>query len=322
VSSAGGDGSVRLGGVTKSFRDVRALRGVTVTFPRGAVGLLGPNGAGKSTLLRVLLGQVVPDAGTASIVGCDPRTRSGRFEARRRVGYMPESDCLLPGANAVELVMALGRVSGLRKRDAAMRAHEALDYVGLEEERYRVVEGYSTGMKQRVKLAQALVHDPPVLLFDEPTNGLDPAARRHMLALVRDLGTTQGKDVVLCSHLLRDVEATCDHVVVLHEGSVRTVGEIATLTAVRDQWLTVRFDGEPERFERALREAGLELSLPSGNGRPVEGGGTLRVHASEGGGDRVLALAHAAGVVVTALLPERSTLEDVFVEALEEGVPA
>ena len=303
---------VRLDGVTKRFRDVLALRGVTVAFPSGAVGLLGPNGAGKSTLLRVLLGQVVPDEGEARIVGCDPRTRAGRFEARRRVGYMPENDCLAPGANAVELVSTLGRVSGLSRRDAIQRAHETLDYVELDESRYRPVDGYSTGMKQRVKLAQALVHDPPVLLLDEPTNGLDPAGRRHMLALVRDLGTTQEKDVILCSHLLRDVEATCDHVVVLHAGRVRTGGSIATLTAERERWVHVRVHGDTAAFERALDEAGV-VREPDG---PAPD--RLRLALGAEDGDRVLRLASQAGVVVTELRPQRSSLEEVFLEALEE----
>jgi ABC-2 type transport system ATP-binding protein len=306
------DARVRLEGVTKRFRDVLALRDISVSFPRGTVGLLGPNGAGKSTLLRVLLGQVVPDTGRAWIVGCEPRSRSGRFEARRRVGYMPESDCLLAGASAVELVIALGRVSGLTRSDAIMRTHEALDYVGLDESRYRPMDGYSTGMKQRVKLAQALVHDPPVLLLDEPTNGLDPAGRRHMLTLVRDLGTTQGKDVILCSHLLRDVEATCDHVVVLKEGSLRTSGSIAELTAAQDLWIQVRVEGDSLNFGRVLAAEGIE--------HEVIGAGRFRLRAPAREGDRLLGLAHGAGVVVSTLAPERSTLEDVFVGALSGDV--
>ena len=314
MSSTASNAQVRLDGVTKRFGSVQALSSVSVAFPSGAVGLLGPNGAGKSTLLRVLLGQVLPDSGSARIAGCDPRSRKGRFEARRRVGYMPEGDCLVAGASAVELVGTLGRVSGLSRRDAIMRSHEALDYVGLDESRYRPVDGYSTGMKQRVKLAQALVHDPPVLLLDEPTNGLDPAARRHMLTLVRDLGVVQGKDVILCSHLLFDVEATCEHVVVLNGGRVLKCGRISELTAEEDRWVRVRIDGDTASFIRALAAQGLNHGMES---TAAEAGGVLRLRASASDGDRILGAARSAGVVVTALAPERSSLEEIFVGALE-----
>src|SRR5262249_29170102 len=150
----------------------------------GPIGLLGPNGAGKTTLLKLLLGLLEPDSGSARIAGHDPRTASGRIALRRDVGYMPEGDCLIPGLSSVELVATLGRLAGLSAVDALTRAHEVLDYVGLDESRYRPADGYSTGMKQRLKLAQALVHDPALLLLDEPTNGLDPRGRKHMLDLV------------------------------------------------------------------------------------------------------------------------------------------
>jgi len=188
---------ISLRGLHKRYGDVRALDGLTLAVPAGPVGLLGPNGAGKTTLIKLLLGQLAPEAGEARIAGLDPGRSSERLRVREVVGYMPEGDCLLPAMTGVELVATLGRLTGLTRQDAMTRAHEVLDYVQLEEQRYRKLEEYSTGMKQRLKLAQALVHDPPLLLLDEPTNGLDPRGRRQMLNLIHDLGHQQGKNLLL-----------------------------------------------------------------------------------------------------------------------------
>jgi ABC-2 type transport system ATP-binding protein len=160
--------------LAKSYGSVRALDGLTLRVEPGAVGLLGPNGAGKTTLIKLLLGLLRPERGSARVLGLDPAERRERLEVRRRVGYMPEGDCLIPGMTAVELVTTMGRLAGMSYRDSITRTHEVLDYVGLEEARYRGLDEYSTGMKQRLKLAQSLVHDPPFLLLDEPTLGLVP----------------------------------------------------------------------------------------------------------------------------------------------------
>src|SRR6186713_891108 len=202
------DAVVQLDGVTVIYGKNQALKNVTARFARGAVGLLGPNGAGKSTMLKSLLGFVKPDRGRMTVLGLD--VAQSPLEIRARIGYMPENDGHIPGMNAVSFVAYCGELAGLRPVDAMQRAHEVLYYVGLGEARYRNLETYSTGMKQRVKLAQALVHDPELLLLDEPTNGLDPQGRDEMLVLIRDISTRRGMSLILCSHLLHDVERVCE----------------------------------------------------------------------------------------------------------------
>src|SRR4030095_14371621 len=199
-----------------------ALNDVTAVFPPGAVGLLGPNGAGKSTLLKALLGFLVPEKGSMKVLGLDVATAP--LEIRERIGYMPESDSHIPGMNAVSFVAYCAQLSGLPAIDAMQRAHEVLYYVGLGEARYRNLETYSTGMKQRIKLAQAIVHDPDLLFLNKPPTGMDPKVRDEMLELIRDLAHNKGVNLILSSHLLPDVEYTCDYVVVLDKGRVATAG--------------------------------------------------------------------------------------------------
>ena len=219
--------SVVLDHVSVSYGRSAALSDVSAVFPPGAVGLLGPNGAGKSTMLKSLLGFITPSSGRLEVLGLDVAHRA--LEIRSRLGYMPETDGHVPGMNAVTFVAYCGQLAGLPKADAMQRAHEVLFYVGLGEARYRNVETYSTGMKQRIKLAQALVHDPDLLFLDEPTNGMDPKGRDEMLELVRDLSHNKGVSLILSSHLLPDVEYTCDHVVVLDKGTVAASGPIEGL---------------------------------------------------------------------------------------------
>src|SRR5512134_2551890 len=208
-----------------SYGLVQALAGVKGAFLPGPTGLLGPNGAGKTTLLKTLLGFLEPDRGRMIAFGLDPAAEP--LEVRRRLGYMPEVDCHLPGMTAAAFVAFAGELSGLPRDEAISRGHEVLYYVGLGEARYRTVDTYSTGMKQRVKLAQALVHDPDLLLLDEPTNGLDPEGRDEMLALIQDVATRRGMSLILCSHLLHDVERVCASVIVFNQGRVATQGTVA-----------------------------------------------------------------------------------------------
>ena len=250
---------VTLEGVTVVYGAQRALQDVTARFEAGAVGLLGPNGAGKSTMIKALLGFVVPAAGKMHVLGYDVAVSP--LDIRARVGYMPESDAHIPGMNAVAFVAYCGELAGLPRVDAMQRAHEVLFYVGLGEARYRNVETYSTGMKQRIKLAQALVHDPDLLFLDEPTNGMDPKGRDEMLALVRDLAHRKGVNVIVSSHLLPDVEYTCDHVIVMDKGRVATEGPIACLEAAARPCLRAAGEGrrrDRSRFSSVLRTAGLE----------------------------------------------------------------
>jgi ABC-2 type transport system ATP-binding protein len=302
---------VSLEGVTVVYGKQPALRDVTTQFAAGAVGLLGPNGAGKSTLLKSLLGFVTPDRGRMRVLGFD--VAAAPLKIRARVGYMPETDAHIPGMNAVSFVAYCGELAGLPRVDAMQRAHEVLFYVGLGEARYRNVETYSAGMKQRIKLAQALVHDPDLLFLDEPTNGMDPRGRDEMLELVRDLGHNKGVNLILSSHLLPDVEYTCDEVVVIDKGSVATSGAIAALKQPRGRAfeLRVKTSGALDAFLDRLRAAGLECHATDED--------VMRVFVPGDGGARELfALAAAERVQVRHLRPSVPTLEDVFAHAVGE----
>lgn len=235
------------------------LQGVNLTFAGGAAGLLGPNGAGKSTLLKTILGFLPPLSGSVKALGYRlPRQAPA---VRARIGYMPEQEAFIPGMSAVQFVAYMGQLSGLPRPAAIERAHEVLQYVGLGEARYRNLETYSLGMKQRAKLAQAIVHDPALLLLDEPTNGLDPTGRLEMLDLVHDLAHRKGIAVILCSHLLKDVEAVADEIIVLGGGRVtsRRLADRHAAGETGPEVYAVRLRGDRTRFASALARQGLRL---------------------------------------------------------------
>jgi ABC-2 type transport system ATP-binding protein len=299
--------------VTVMYGAHAALRDVSTTFPAGAIGLLGPNGAGKSSMIKALLGFVGPQTGQMHVLGFD--VARAPLEIRARVGYMPETDGHIPGMNAVSFVAYCGELAGLPRVDAMQRAHEMLFYVGLGEARYRNVETYSTGMKQRIKLAQALVHDPDLLFLDEPTNGMDPKGRDEMLDLVRDLAHNKGMHVILSSHLLPDVEYTCDAVVVLDKGTVATAGPINALKQPRGRVYELRVKtpgGELAPFLERLKVAGLECHATDED--------VMRVFVPDVVGDHhaIFKLAAQFGVQVRHLRPSVPTLEDVFAKAIGE----
>ncbi|MEV4344366.1 ABC transporter ATP-binding protein [Actinoplanes sp. NPDC049596] len=234
--------------LTKTYGGgVTALSDLTVDVEAGVIGLVGANGAGKSTFIKIMLGLIAPSSGSVKVFDIDPVVETDKVRAR--VGYMPENDCLPPDVSAAEFVTHLGRLSGLPKTAARERASEALRHVGLYEERYRQIGGYSTGMKQRVKLAQALVHDPDLLLLDEPTNGLDPAGRDAMLALVHRIGTEFGISVVVCSHLLGEVERICDSLIAIEGGKLLRADRISAMTAASDVLAVEVSEGIDELFE-------------------------------------------------------------------------
>ena len=243
-------------GLTKHYGAVVALDGLTFEVGPGIIGLVGANGAGKSTLIRVLLGLLPPTSGSASVFGLDIARQATRI--RQLVGYLPEHDCLPPDLTATEFVAHMARISGLPATAARERTAEVLRHVGLYEERYRPIGGYSTGMKQRVKLAQALVHDPRLLLLDEPTNGLDPAGRDEMLELVRRTGTEFGIAIVLASHLLGEIERVCDHLLAIDAGRLLRSAPLATFTR-RTGVLTVEVEEGAERLAAALAAHGLRV---------------------------------------------------------------
>ncbi|HYN07435.1 MAG TPA: ABC transporter ATP-binding protein [Vicinamibacterales bacterium] len=306
--------AVTLDRVSVAYGKNAALRDVSAAFPKGAVGLLGPNGAGKSTMLKALLGFLTPTSGRLEVLGMNVADRP--LEVRARLGYMPETDGHIPGMNAVTFVAYCGQLAGLPQSDAMQRAHEVLYYVGLGEARYRNLETYSTGMKQRIKLAQSLVHDPDLLFLDEPTNGMDPKGRDEMLELIRDLAHNKGVNLILSSHLLPDVEYTCDHVVVLDKGLVAASGPIDQLKGPAGRVYEVRVKGELAPFVEALRAAGLEchetdedimrVFVPGGVGSPGED----QRHICE--------TAVRCKVQVRHLRASVPTLEDVFARAIGE----
>ncbi len=298
---------VELDNVTVAYGRAAALREVSASFVPGATGLLGPNGAGKSTLLKSLLGFLAPSSGRMRVLGLD--VAHSALAIRGRIGYMPETDGHIPGMNAVSFVAYCGQLGGLPSSDAMQRAHEVLYYVGLGEARYRNLETYSTGMKQRIKLAQALVHDPDLLFLDEPTNGMDPKGRDEMLDLVRDLAHEKQINLILSSHLLPDVEYTCDRVVVLDKGRVVAQGPIQDLKGPRGRAFEIRIKGDRHAFAGVLTSAGFECHETDED--------VMRVFVAADEGARALfRVAAAEHVQVRHLKPSLPTLEDVFAKAV------
>jgi ABC-2 type transport system ATP-binding protein len=297
-----------LNNVTKSYGPIKALRNLSVEIPEGAVGLLGPNGSGKTTLIRTLLGLIPIDSGTGEVLSLDIHTR--RLDVRQRVGFMPEDECLFPAVVGVEFVAYAGELSGMPSKDAMQRAHEVLDYVGLGEARYRPVESYSTGMKQRLKLASAIVHDPRLLILDEPTNGMDPAGRVDMLDLARDLAHNKGMSLLFSSHLLPDVETVCDYVMVLGQGRLLAQGLIQELKQIHQRAYEVRLKVNPGPFLGRLEAAGCTIE-------PRDD--LFRVEVPAGQTQALLwRTAADLGQQIRHLRPWRSTLEEVFLKAVAE----
>jgi ABC-2 type transport system ATP-binding protein len=274
------------------------------------VGLLGPNGAGKTTLLATLLGFHRPHAGTARILGRD--ITADRDALKSRLGYMPESDAYIAHLTAVRFVRMMAELSGLPPKAALERTHETLFYVGLGEARYRKLETYSLGMKQLAKLAQAIAHGPEVVFLDEPTNGLDPAGREEMLALIRDISMRRQMSLILCSHLLHDVEQVCEDVLVFNQGKVAARGKIRDLTGPRRAVYDVRVKGDASAFLTDLKDQGCEWR---------EGEDGYRVFVQNGAGpELIFRTARDSGVQVRHLRPGAESLEDVFLRALGHEV--
>ena len=292
-----------------SFGTTTALDNLSLQVQGGAVGLLGPNGAGKSTLIKTLLGFVKPNEGTATVFGLDVQTNP--LEIRKQVGYMPEDECLIPGMNAVQLVSYAGELCGMPRRDALQRAHEVLYYVGLDEERYRTVDGYSAGMKQRVKLAQALVHDPKLLLLDEPTNGMDTSGREEMLELVKDIAIDKDINVILSSHLLPDVEFACQEIVALSHGSVAIQGQIESLKENKGQSFDLKIVGDSEAYIAALERHNFQVELHPDKRLRVTSGNQEQTETTF-----FFKLAYDIGVQLRQLRGVKHTLEDIFAEVM------
>ncbi len=296
--------------LSKRYGRLAALQDLTLTVPGGAVGLLGPNGAGKSTLIKILLGLIPATAGSAAVFGLD--VRRFRLHVRQQVGYMPENESFIPGLDAVRYVYLAGRLIGMPHIDAMQRTHIVLNYVGLGEERYRPMQDYSTGMKQKVKFAQAIVHHPKLLLLDEPTSGLDPRAREEMLGLIRDVAHGKGIHVIISTHILPDVEATCDDVVIMDRGALVQQGPIKGLSAGGDGY-DVRIKGDRDAFLRALLAHACEAEAHED--------GRIRVRFAHGtpGTDPILRASVEAKVQLRHLERCRASLEELFGSVLSRS---
>ncbi len=302
--------------ITRTFGAFTALHGVSLELPPGRIGLLGPNGAGKSTLLKILMGLIPPSSGTGRVLdqplGGD-RDGQSNWQLRRLIGFMPEADALVPGLTGIEYVGLAGELYGMPRQQAQRRAHEVLSYLGLEEARYRKVEEYSAGMKQRVKLAQALIHDPPVLLLDEPTSGLDPAGRDAMLNLVRELAVDHKKSIILSTHLLADVQSVCERVVIMAGGLVRGQGTVEELCARRNDRFKIRIQGDTTRFRDDLTSGGVQVLAESSQGE-------LRVTVpSKWSNWMFFKLAEANDVVIRSLVRDDESLEELFLRSVATG---
>jgi len=290
-----------------SYGPIMAIDGVSLSLDEGAVGLLGPNGAGKSTLLRVLLGFLRPQRGEGRVFG-----RDIRFEQRlirRQVGYMPEDDCLIPGMDAVSFTSFFGELSGMPRQEAMKRAHDVLFYVGLGESRYRLLETYSAGMKQRLKLAQAIVHDPRLLFLDEPTSNLDPQGRREVLDLILDISSKKDISVLICSHILSDIEAVCSDVVILNKGRLAAHGKIGELRRLDFRLYELKVKGDEQRLIERIGRLGW----------PVEATeeGLLKVYVPpEGEILNIFRAADEEGLQVRHFVRSQTSLEDLFARAV------
>lgn len=299
---------IQLKGIEFSYGDFQAIRGVDLEIGSGVFGLLGPNGAGKTTLMRIILGHLQPEAGEGRILGSD--ITIGHAEIRRKIGYMPESHCLIPAMDAVTLTAYMGELSGMPRQEAIKRAHEVLYYVGLEESRYRAADTYSSGMKQRLKLALALVHDPVLMFLDEPTSGMDPRGREEMLELIRDIASKGQMNMIISSHILADIETTCRQVLIMNAGKIVSEQSTADFNHMDSSIYEIKVKGKLDDFLRLLPDIQAETDRR----------GYLRLHLPpELPPMELFSKALEANVQIRHFRPSRLTLEDAFVTAIGES---
>jgi ABC-2 type transport system ATP-binding protein len=299
--------SVEVKQIHFSYGKIKALNGVDIRLPQGAIGLLGPNGAGKSTLLRILLGFLVPDSGEGSVLGYDIRNQQTMI--RRFVGYMPEDDCFIPGMDAVAFTSYMGELSGMPRQEAMKRAHEVLFYVGLEESRYRKLETYSSGMRQRLKLAQAIVHDPKLIFLDEPTSGLDPQGRKEILELIMDISSKKDIQVLISSHILPDIEQTCSYVVILNKGELAAEGQISELKQVQYSLYELKIKGEEQAFLDRLTKIDSQVQQTEDK--------LLKVYLAPGiNPQEIFKIAVEEKVQVRHFVKSQTSLEDLFAKVV------
>lgn len=297
--------------ISHSYGSVAALRQVSIATEPGAIGLIGQNGAGKSTLLKILMGLLKPTQGEGRVLGLDLRKEWAQL--RVRVGFMPEAESLIPGVPGVELVALAGELSGMPRKQAQRRAHEVLSYLGLEEVRYRKCDEYSVGMKQRLKLAAALVHDPELLLLDEPTAGLDPDGRESMLQLLKALADRHGKSLILSTHLLGDIDRVCGQVIILDRGTLLGVGRIDELRSQRRGRFQLRWQGDGAAFLADLDAQGVVLVA---NGQDRAGSATVDVPAAWSP-RRFFETSLPHSLVLREVLPQEEDLQELYHRLVE-----
>ncbi|MGH7953674.1 MAG: ABC transporter ATP-binding protein [Limisphaerales bacterium] len=300
---------IALNNLTVHFGEREILKSLRIALSGRVIGLLGLNGAGKSTLIHTLLGFCPASSGTASILGHD--TRAEADKVRTLVGYMPENDALIADMTAVSFVRMMGELSGLTEEAALERAHEVLFYVGLGEARYRQLGTYSLGMRQLAKLAQAIVHGPRLLILDEPTNGLDPAARTRMIKLIHDMKDSGEMHLLICSHLLRDVEETCEDVLILKQGRIVHYSNLENERRTNKRFVEIQTHGDDAGFAEALAAVGCQCSA-AGNGR------FKAVLPEEFELREIYRVAAGRDLQLRRLNYRRDTLEDIFMKAMED----
>ncbi|MHA1778562.1 MAG: ABC transporter ATP-binding protein, partial [Candidatus Heimdallarchaeaceae archaeon] len=296
---------IQANNLTKYYGNIVGIEDVTFEFNGGTLGLLGPNGSGKSTLIKSLLGLIQISRGNASVLGHDSKTEGRTI--RQRIGYMPESACIPLNMDGVTVCRYFGQLVGMPREDAIQRAHECLDYIRIKEERYRLAATYSTGMIQRLKIAQALVHDPSILFLDEPTNGLDPEGREEMIELIKDL-YANGKDLIVSSHILPDIEATCDQTLILEQGHIIKFGDLSDLLKTRSEIFKIKVNNQ-EQFAKQLIQRGLKVTQHED---------CILVQGTDDVADEIIKCAAEGGFQLRMLMQERYTLEELFLEVLNK----
>ena len=290
---------------------MRALNDVSFEIQPGITGLLGPNGAGKSTLIKVLMGLVRVSSGSGTVLG-NRLGKQGRL-IRSKIGYMPEDDCYLPGLKGVEAVQFSACLAGIPSTEALRRAHEILDFCGMKQERYREIETYSTGMRQKIKFAAAIVHDPEFLIFDEPTAALDPEERDNLLNRIQILSKDAGKSVLISTHILPDVQTICDHALILASGQVRLNESLEVLNRPTAPTLTVKLAKEAKSFTVDLQQLGLQVHAEQDDRHLTISGN------QENLSQLVWRTAQRNGVSIHALSAAKNSLEEIFMSAVEEA---
>lgn len=300
---------IHLQNIVKYYGSLCALNDVSLDIGPRVTGLLGPNGAGKSTLIKVILGLVRITSGTGNVLGLQ-LGRDGR-EIRSRIGFLPEDDCYIPGMSGVEVVRFSASLAGMPPIEGLRRSHEILDFCGVQQERYRDIETYSSGMRQKIKFASAIVHDPKILILDEPTSHLDPEEREDLLNRIRLLSRDFGKAVILCTHILRDVQTTCDDVVIVFRGQVKLHDSIERLSMPSSPTTYVQFLGDSARFAENLGRAGVRVIDSNAELLQLEGIESNLI-------DLIWRVARDSNVVIHGVSPARNSLEEVFINTVRE----